>query len=162
VFREMKRSKQALSAEDSMAVLDRCSSGVLACCGDQDYPYAVPLNYVCSGGIIYFHSAKAGHKIDAINRNPIVSFAVIDQDEIVSAGYTSYYRSVIVFGTARITENEEWNKGFQTLVKKYSDDRPEEEKQKKISGCQRSHIVAIDIEHVTGKEAKELANVKQE
>lgn len=159
--RVIRRSEQSLSMDDNMAVLNRCSSGIMACHGDEDYPYAVPLNYVNCEGKIYFHSAKAGHKIDAIARNPKVSFTVIDQDEVVSKEYTSYFRSVIVFGTARITKSEEWEKGFQALVEKYSGDRPEEEKRKEISGCQRSHIIAIDIDHVAGKEAKELAHARK-
>ncbi len=161
MIREMKRSEQSLSMGDNMAVLNRCSSGIMACHGDVEYPYAVPLNYVYCEGKIYFHSAKAGHKIDAIVRNPKVSFTVIDQDVIVSEEYTSYFRSVIVFGTARICEGEEWENGFQALVEKYSGDRPAQEKQNKISGCQRSHIIAIDVEHVTGKEAKELAHARK-
>jgi nitroimidazol reductase NimA-like FMN-containing flavoprotein (pyridoxamine 5'-phosphate oxidase superfamily) len=55
-----------MSSERASEVLVRCSNGVLACMGDEDYPYAVPLNYVWFDGRIYFHSAKAGHKIDAI------------------------------------------------------------------------------------------------
>lgn len=161
MIREMRRNEQSLSMDDNMAILNRCSSGIMACHGGEEYPYAVPLNYVYCEGKIYFHSAKAGHKIDAIARNPKVSFAVIDQDEIVSAEYTSYFRSVIVFGKTRITEGEEWNRGFQALVEKYSGDRPAQEKQNKISGCQRSHIIAIDIDHVTGKEAKELAHARK-
>lgn len=53
-------------------------------------------------GKIYFHSAKAGHKIDAMEKHPKVSFAVIDEDTIVSKEYTSYFRSVIAFGKAKI------------------------------------------------------------
>ncbi len=156
MFRAMIKAKQMLPVDDAIAVLNRSSHGVIACSGDADYPYAVPLNYVYLENKIYFHCAKEGHKIDAITRNPKVSFAVIDQDTIVSAEYTSYFRSVIVFGTARITKGDEWHKGFETLVEKYSGDRPAEEKQKIIIGCELSHIIAIDIERLTGKEAKEL------
>src|SRR5690606_27146456 len=92
VFREMSRKKQLLSEEETAAVMERCSNGVLACFGDNGYPYAVPLNYVYYNGKIYFHSAKVGHKIDAIRRNPRVSFAVVDEDTIVSEEYTSYFR----------------------------------------------------------------------
>jgi len=157
MFRAMTNAKQLLSIGDAITVLNRCSHGVMACSGDADYPYAVPLNYVYLEDKIYFHCAKKGHKIDAITKNPQVSFAVVDQDTIVSAEYTSYFRSVIVFGKARITEGGEWHKGFEALVEKYSGDRPAEEKHKKIIECERSHIIAIDIEHFTGKEAKELA-----
>lgn len=49
MFREMRRSKQMLSMEEAAAVMERCTNGVLACLGDEDYPYAVPLNYVYFG-----------------------------------------------------------------------------------------------------------------
>ena len=39
---------------------------MLALLGDNDYPYAVPISYVYDDGKVYFHSAKNGHKIDAI------------------------------------------------------------------------------------------------
>jgi len=161
MFREMRRPKQMLSMEEVAAVMDRRTNGVLACLGDEEYPYAVPLNYVYYKGKIYFHSAKAGHKIDAMEKHPKVSFAVIDEDTIVSEEYTSYFRSVIAFGRARIAEGEERLEAFKALVEKYSGDQPEEAKQKVIAECTRAHIVAIDIEHITGKEAREYAKQKE-
>ena len=71
--------------------MERCTNGVLACIGDNDYPYAVPLSYVYFNDKIYFHSAKAGHKVEAIIKNPKVSFSVIDEDTIVSKEYTTYF-----------------------------------------------------------------------
>ena len=155
MFREMKKIKQLLSREDTLAVMNRCTNGALACIGDEDYPYSVPLNYVYFNDKIYFHSAKAGHKIDAIIKNPKVSFSVTDEDTIVSEEYTSYFRSVIAFGKARIVEGNEWVEAFKALVEKYSGDQPEEAKHKEIKECTQSYIIAIDIEHITGKEAIE-------
>ncbi|WP_019849961.1 pyridoxamine 5'-phosphate oxidase family protein [Desulfitobacterium sp. PCE1] len=160
MFREMRRSKQLLSREDTVAVMDRCTNGVLACLGDEDYPYAVPLSYVYFNEKIYFHSAKAGHKIDAIAKNPKVSFSVIDEDTIVSKEYTSYFRSVIAFGKTRIVEGDEWLEAFKALVEKYSGDQSEEAKHKEITGCTRAHLIAIDVEHITGKEAIEYVKAK--
>ncbi|MDD4445890.1 MAG: pyridoxamine 5'-phosphate oxidase family protein, partial [Eubacteriales bacterium] len=113
MFREMRRIRQLMSAEETQKVLDRCTNGILACQGDDDYPYAVPLSYACANGKIYFHSAKTGHKVDAILKNPKVSFTVVDEDTIVSAEYTTYFRSVIAFGRARIAEDEERLEGFR-------------------------------------------------
>ena len=160
MFREMRRSKQLLSMEDTKAVMDRCTNGVLACFGDEDYPYAVPVSYVYFNDKIYFHSAKAGHKIDAVMKNPKVSFSVIDEDTIVSEEYTTYFRSVIAFGNARIAEGDEWLEAFKALVEKYSGDQPEEVRHKEITGCSQSYIIAIDITHITGKEAIEFVNAK--
>ena len=161
MFREMRRKKQLLSAEDTRAVMDRCTAGTLACMGDEGFPYSVPLSYIYHNDKIYFHSAKAGHKVDAIMKEPKVSFSVIDEDTIVSAEYTSYFRSVIAFGQARIVEGDEWVEGFKALVEKYSGDQPEEAKLKEIMGCKESLTIAIDIEHITGKEALEYAKVKK-
>lgn len=162
MFREMRRGKQLLSQEDTDLVLNRGSNGTLACLGDEDYPYAVPVSYVYHHGKIYFHSAKTGHKIDALKKNPKVSLAVVDEDTIVSAEYTSYFRSVIAFGHARFTEGDEWLEGFRALVEKYSGDQPEAAKLKEITGCTQSEIIAIDLEHVTGKEAIEYVKARKE
>lgn len=161
MFREMRRGKQLLSMEDTIAVMDRCSNGVLACLGDEDYPYAVPLSYVYFNDKIYFHSAKTGHKIDAIAKYPKVSFSVIDEDTIVSEEYTTYFRSVIAFGKARIVEDDERLEAFKALVEKYSGDQSEEAKHKEITGCTQAYIIAIDVEHITGKEAIEYVKAKK-
>lgn len=161
MFREMRRCKQLLSMKDTAAVMDRCTNGVLACLGDEDYPYAVPLSYVYFNDKIYFHSAKVGHKIDAITKNSKVSFSAIDEDTIVSEKYTTYFRSVIAFGKARIVEGDEWLEAFKALVEKYSGDQPEAAKHKEITGCTQAYIIAIDIEHITGKEAIEYVNAEK-
>ena len=157
----MRRGKQLLPTEDTTAVMDRCTNGTMACIGDEGYPYSVPLSYVYYNNKIYFHSAKAGHKIDAITKNPMVSFSVIDEDTVISEEYTTYFRSVIAFGKARITEGDEHQEAFKALVEKYSGDQPEEAKHKEIAGCTQAYIIAIDVEHITGKEAIEYVNAKR-
>ena len=124
MFREMRRKKQALAREDCAAILNRGTSGVLALAGDNNYPYAVPISYVYDGEKLYFHCAKSGHKLDAINRNARVSFCVIDQDQNVPEEYTSYFRSVIVFGSMRIlTDEREKRNAVEQLALKYAPDR---------------------------------------
>ena len=76
MFREMRRKKQQLSESECSNIFARGTSGVLAILGDEGYPYAVPLSYVYDDHKIYFHSAKAGHKIDAIRSCSKASFCV--------------------------------------------------------------------------------------
>lgn len=66
----MRRFKQQLSAEEVERILRNGKYCVMAVSGDDDYPYAVPINYVYDGTAIYIHSAAQGHKIDAIRHNP--------------------------------------------------------------------------------------------
>ena len=44
MFKEMRRHKQLLNAEETAAVLNRGTSGVLALSGEDGYPDAVPLS----------------------------------------------------------------------------------------------------------------------
>ena len=162
MFREMRRKKQALPIEECEAVLRRGTSGVLAVLGDGGYPYTVPLSYVYDGEKIFFHCAKTGHKLDAILRESKVSFCVLDVDQVVPAEYTTYYRSVVAFGRARVLEDvSEKRKALKKLAEKYS---PELERgrsleiDKQFAGvC----MVEIQIEHLTGKEAIELVRQRE-
>lgn len=163
MFREMRRNKQLLPQEQVDAVLERNTNGVLGVNGDDGYPYAVPLSYVYTNGKIYFHSSKNGHKIDAIEKDSKVTFTVIDEDTIVSAEYTTYFRSVIAFGKAYIVQDEEERlKAFHALVCKYSGKEPEEEREKEVTNCKAALIIGIEIEHITGKEAIEYVRAKEE
>lgn len=159
MFREMRRKKQQLSTKECVEILRKRTSGVLAVFGEDGYPYAVPISYVYEDGKIYFHSAKAGHKIDAIQQNSKVSFCIIDQDQVVPEKYTSYFRSVIVFGKVRILEDDqEKYKSIEQLAVKYAPDDREEERKKAIEQEWNAFcMLELTIERMTGKEAKELA-----
>ncbi|MBM7558728.1 pyridoxamine 5'-phosphate oxidase family protein [Marinitoga litoralis] len=153
MFRKMRREDRLLSNEEAIKILISCSHGVLACLGDNDYPYAIPLNYVYYNNKIYFHSAKEGHKIDAIKNNNKVSFSVVEKEIVISEKYSTYFKSAIIFGKARIVTGKEKTEAFWALVEKYSSNRPKDEKEKMINNCDSSHIIAIDIEHISGKES---------
>ncbi len=163
MFREMRRSKQALTPEECVAILERNTAGVLGVSGDDGYPYTVPLSYAYKDGRIFFHGAKTGHKIDSILRSDKVSFCVIDQDQVVPEELTTYFRSVICFGRARLLEDEEEILACGRLLGvKYSKGYEEKTerslaRQLKVIGC-----VEILIEHMTGKQAIELVPTKTE
>ena len=160
MFREMRRKKQALSPEKCAEILSRGTAGVLAVSGEDGYPYAVPLSYVYHEGKLFFHSATAGHKLDAIRADDKASFCVIDKDQIVPDEYTSYFRSVIAFGKVRIVEDEtEKLHALTVLGKRYAPAhqsiRCVPETTEKLRGvC----VIELAIEHMSGKQAIELVN----
>lgn len=163
MFREMRRKKQALSSEEMVQVLNRATSGVLAVSGDDDYPYAVPLSYVYHDNKIFFHCAKTGHKLDAISNHEKVSFCVIDQDQIVPDEYTSYFRSVIVFGKARILEDEtEKRNAIYALSARYA---PDHDERRHLQAIEKEInilcMIELTIDHMSGKEAIELVKAKR-
>ena len=160
MFREMRRKRQLLPHEESIAILEKMTNGTLALHGDEGYPYAVPISYVYADGKIYFHCAMKGHKVDAIMRNEKVSFCVVEQDNIKPAEFTTYFRSVIVFGRAGIlTDETEKRAALNLLADKYSHGEAgfSDEITKSFNHLL---MVKIDIEHMTGKESIELVREK--
>ena len=160
MFRKMRRFKQQLSNDEALEILKNCKSGVLAVSGDDGYPYTVPLNFVYADGKIYFHCAKSGHKLDAVRANDKVSFCVIDKNEVDAENLTTLFKSVVVFGRAKIMSDTEKIKSAMTVFGlKYNNDvaAVEKEIQREWSGlC----CVEITIEHITGKQAIELVKRK--
>lgn len=156
MFREMRRKKQQLSAVETIEILQACTSGVLAVTGDNDYPYAVPLSYVYKDGKLFFHFAKAGHKLDGIARNDRVSFCVIKTDDVVQKTFTTHFRSAIVFGRARIlTKDSEKKYALECLVEKYSPAYIAEGQAEIERDWDRVCVAEVQIEHMTGKAAIE-------
>ena len=155
MFREMRRKKQKLTEKQCIDILKRAKTATLAL-RDDGYPYSVPVNYVYLDGKIYFHGAKSGHKIDAIKNNPKVSISIIDQEDVIEEELTTYFRSIILFGKAKILQDDdEIYQAVNALGLKYCDDEIAVEKE-----IQREWkalcCVEIIIEHLTGKQAIEL------
>lgn len=162
MFREMRRKKQLLTREEAIEILNLCTSGVLGVIGDGDYPYTVPVSYAFKDGKLFIHSAKEGHKIDSIKRNDKVSFCVIEKDEVIQKTFTTHFRSVSIFGRARIlTDDSEKRYALECLIQKYSPDYIKEGQQKIESGWDRVCLIEIKIEHMTGKASIEIVNNKK-
>lgn len=161
MFRTMRRNQQQLSQQECVDILTRRTSGVLALSGDDGYPYAVPMSYVWQEGKLYFHSALAGHKVDAARRCSKASFCVIDQDEVIPERYTTEYKSVIVFGTLRELEGEEFFAAIRQLAAKYSPAQVQGREQEIQQSLGRFLMLELTAEHMTGKECIELTRRRE-
>ena len=156
-FRPMRRTGQQLPDAEARDILTRRTAGTLALMGDDGYPYAVPLSYAFCDGKLYFHCAKTGHKIDAIRRCDKASFCVIDRDDVIPEDYTTHYRSVIAFGRVRFLESAiEMRAAIEAITAKYSPDVPGTAAAID-NGMSNLGIIEFTIEHLTGKEALDLA-----
>ena len=147
MFRKMRRAeKKAIPNDEAIKLLKEAKRGVLAVAGDDDYPYAVPINFYYdeTAGKIYFHSSLAGHKVDAMKRNPKVCFTVFSDP-----------KSVVVFGKAQpIAEVEEKRKVLKTFAMKYYPSEAEADEEIAVD-FNAMQMIEITIEHMTGKEIQE-------
>ena len=160
MFRPMRRSKQQLPHEEALAILQEGNTGILALSGDDGYPYLVPLNYLYVEADepealdkVYFHSAKAGHKIDAIERDPKASLCVIADDTVLPDKYSTAYKSVIAFGTVRLIEGDLAHKALFDLGDKYNPHHEDRTLEEVNSAEDRCAMIEFTIERLTGKES---------
>ena len=151
MFRELTRKKLSLSDNECREILKSEVRGVLAVNGDGGYPYALPINFYFDeeSNKIYFHSGKAGHKLDAIARSEKVSFCVYDNGYHKDGHWSLNIRSVIIFGKIRIVDD--WSEELMVnFCKRFTDDMEyiydEIERFKSNTA-----VLCLNIEHMTGK-----------
>lgn len=162
-FRPMRRKRQQLSEAETIEILERATSGVLALMGDDGYPYTVPISYVYSHGRLLFHSAVSGHKVDAIRRCDKATFCVIDRDDVKPREFTTYFRSVICFGRVRILNGDaERREALALLAERYNPGDQKGFQHEMDKDFTRTLIISFDIEHITGKEAIELVRARRD
>jgi len=161
MFRKMRRFKQELSAEDTKKVFEAGSYGTLAVSGDDGYPYAVPLSYVYADGKLYFHCANQGHKLDAVQNNAKVSFCVVGQDKVVPERLTTLYESAIVFGHAKVIEDDtEKRKALEYIAQKYSSINGEKNNEEIEKHWTSVCVIVLEIEHMAGKASMDIISSK--
>ena len=159
-FREVSRDKkQILSKEKCDEIINKATSGVLAVLGDGDYPYGVPISFAYRNNKIYFHGMPSGHKYDSMKKHDKVCLTIIETDQVAPEEYTTYFRSGIIFGRARIVEDvAEKHKIADYLVEKYSPGLEEGIHEMFKERIAWMGAFEIEIDHISGKEAIEFAD----
>ncbi|MBR3318403.1 MAG: pyridoxamine 5'-phosphate oxidase family protein [Atopobiaceae bacterium] len=155
MFRKMRRHAQLLDHEECEQILMEQPRGVLSVLGDDEYPYGVPLDYVYENGVLLFHCASVGHKMDAILAHDKASFCVLDDGVRHEGEWWMCFRSVIAFGRVSLVENEdEKRRALWKLAAKYfpADYDTESDIARNLA---RVAIVRFEIEHMTGKAVRE-------
>jgi hypothetical protein len=153
----MRRIKNEISQEEAKKLLRQNKRAAFSVNGDDGYPYTVPINFYYdeAENRIYFHSAKAGHKIDSLKKNDKVCLTTWDDGYLEEGDWAYYVSSCIVFGRARLIEDAKLTEEkIRALALKYypSEKEVEDEIAKDLKAAQ---LIAIDIEHISGKRVHE-------
>ena len=151
MFKEMRRKEKAMNEQACEELLLGGEYGVLGTISENGYPYLTPLNYAYYNNRIYFHSAINGGKLDNIEVNDKVSFCVVDDVKLLRAEFDTDYKSVIIFGHAYESKDDEKKLALKAIIDKYSKDFVDEGyKYIEKSGI-ATRVFGINIEHMTGK-----------
>lgn len=114
-------------------------------------PYLVTTSYGYDNNCLYLHGAPEGKKFEILSKNPLVSFQVVLDTELVTSPepskYTWKYRSITGSGRIHTLQTlEEKNQAMQILMKQYKGPSISFENDPLFLW-----IACIKIEHITGK-----------
>ncbi len=108
--------------------LEELHDGVLTFNGGDNWPKAVPLNYVYHDGAVYFHGSKHGEKMAGLAADPRAEFVAYQahafipsyfSDPYLACPATVFFRSVRIRGTvAQVEEAEEKASALAALMKR--------------------------------------------
>ena len=151
MFREMLRIKQKLSDSECIEILKNEPRGVLSVIGDEDYPYAMPMNYFYdeNSNKIYFHCGKRGHRMDSVKKHDKVSFCVYDKGYRKEGDWALNIKSVIIFGRIRVVEDWPLELMWAMSRKYTNDDKYIENEIQKFA--KNTAVLELEIEHMSGK-----------
>lgn len=154
MFKEMRRSDREIVKEEIDEILNNGEYGFLSTISDSGYPYIVPLSFVFDDNFIYFHCAVEGQKLDNIENNDKVSFCVVTDTEVLSEKFSTKYKSVVVFGVASEVIGDLKEAILFKLINKYSQQFLVEGKKYIENAKDKTRVIKINIQHVTGKARK--------
>ena len=163
MFRTIRRAKLALPEDVCQDILNAGSYGTFAFLGDDDYPYAVPVNYAFDGKSIYVHCAFEGHKMDAIAKHNKASFSVVEAHEVIPEDLSTDYRSVLVFGRVQVVEdNEEKLNALHLICQKYVPHMDKSVEDYITRKAPSTAVIRMSVEHMSGKEGHRLALARKD
>lgn len=107
---EMRRDEREITdlAEiDAILTQERVMHIALSC---DDVPFLLPVFYVWDGSSIYFHSARAGSKIEIMKKNRAICFAISQFGGVVedplACNYEARHRTVIGLGKTYFVQDD--------------------------------------------------------
>jgi len=151
MFRSIRRRDREVSEQDARQILARAEYGVLATVSEDGWPYAVPVNHLVEGNVLYLHCALEGHKLDNIVQDARVSYCAVASTQVLPAKLSTLYESAIVFGRAvRVTDPIEKEQALRRLATRFGGSPEQTEQELRTSGPQAA-VIRIEIERITGK-----------
>jgi nitroimidazol reductase NimA-like FMN-containing flavoprotein (pyridoxamine 5'-phosphate oxidase superfamily) len=151
-LRNIRRSDRAVTQDQARDILARADHGVLATVGADGWPYAVPVNHVLAGDVLYIHCAAEGHKLENLAHEQRVSFCAVASARVLPEALSTLYESAIVFGRAAlVTDPVEKLRGLELLAIRFCGAVTPEAEAVIATSASRTAVVRIRIERITGK-----------
>lgn len=173
----VRREDRAMSREFGLEIIDKASYGTLCLADEEGLPYGVPLSLARDGEKLYFHSAKAGKKVDLIKDGSQIAVvfvgehqvpSVMDSEQVRKASespktfhlltskiFTTEFESAMVHGIIRrLTDEEQKIRGLRVICEKFTPQWMEYFEEAIASGLKVTDVYEIRIIDLTAKRKK--------
>ncbi|MDR3246435.1 MAG: pyridoxamine 5'-phosphate oxidase family protein [Prevotellaceae bacterium] len=155
MYYEMRKKDRQISDDESYTIVDDASFGIMATVDCDGIPYAVPLNFVRDGDILYFHGALKGHKIDNLKERHDVCVTFVKNVFFPENHFTTIFESVILFGKAEeVIDDTEKIHGLKLLCKRFIPKNMESFGAEIDKHFKATSVWKIKIETISGKQRK--------
>lgn len=119
---------------------------------DNNVPFVVPLHFAFDGQTIYFHSARAGSKIEILKRNNMVCFEISEYRGVVESDspcdFEASHRTVVGLGRAHFVDDDaEKIRALNLIVARFTEKNFIYSK----ASLDATMVVRIQIESIKGK-----------
>jgi uncharacterized protein len=151
----MRRHEKGIQSTEEIEDIIRSSQNCHLALSDNGKPYVVPMSFAYESGIIYFHTAKEGRKIEILRSNPFVCVEWTSEVELVTkdpaCNWGMKFKSVIAEGKAEfITDSAEKVKALSLIMKQYSG---RDDFSFPPAVVDKTEIIRITIEAISGKKS---------
>ena len=155
----LRRADKVMSAQEIDTFLAQAFCGRIATVDAEGYPYIHPNLFVWTRGTIYMHTARhEGHFLGNVRHSDRVSFEADEPGEIFPYGHVECdtsvsYRSVVMFGRIRISEDEDEQRRFyEAFLAKYAPPDSWGRDKGSFPRIGGTVVYALTPEQVTGKQ----------
>ncbi|MBW2599751.1 MAG: pyridoxamine 5'-phosphate oxidase family protein, partial [Deltaproteobacteria bacterium] len=153
-----RKDKEVTRREDIEEIIRRAQVCRIALC-EGSRPYVVPLCFGYEAGVLYFHCAPNGRKMEILENNQHVCFEMDVDHELVpgeaSCTWGFRYRSVVGFGRALwVRDPGAKRDALRVIMRHYSEggfDFPED-------ALARTVVIKVVLDDITGKIAAYRTN----
>lgn len=172
----MRRKDREMGRQFGEQVIDKAEYGVLSVI-DGEKPYALPLSIVRNDQVLYFHSAKAGKKVELLVNNAKVNVVFVGDKKIpenytvnqleemkndaskaiqfISSVFTTEYESAIVDGkVVKVLDEAEKIEAMRLICQKYTPDKMDYFDAAIDAGLKRTNVYKIKIDKLSAKRKK--------
>jgi nitroimidazol reductase NimA-like FMN-containing flavoprotein (pyridoxamine 5'-phosphate oxidase superfamily) len=148
----MRRPKREISDPAELEEVFQSARYLFLGMNDDPAPYLVPLFYGLEKGTLYIHCAMEGRKLDLIERDPRVGFALSVEPRITkgeaACDFSAVSRSIVGRGTARVVgDDAERARALASIMRHYGS----ENREYRPDSLTRTCILAVDVEELRGK-----------